>query len=188
MRADELLQIANKYAELAGADSPERKLSDFSHDLNIKLRTILDEIRNDVGTLRAKKFSPTLLREMFNVKQHLEQVAKDFDPARPYLTAKQIVDYTHARNTRAILENLDFFSEHYLEQNKEPLPENFPQEFALQHPQIRCFKLLLSFGDYLQQYMAQYPEIFGLKGSKSEPPENLAETNPNAPQAMKQLA
>jgi hypothetical protein len=188
MRADELLQLANKYAQLAEADSPGMKLSDLSHDLNIKLRTILDEIRNDIGTLRAKKFNASLLREMFNVKQHLEQISKNFDPARPYPTAQQIVAYTHDRNTRFILENLDFFSEHQMDKNREPLPENFPQEYALQHPQIRCFKLLLSFGDYLQQYMAQNPEIFGLKGLMSEPPENLAETNPGAPQAMRQPA
>jgi hypothetical protein len=188
MRSDQLLQLANRYAELADAALPARKLSDFSHDLNIKLRTILDEIRNDIGALKAKGFSLSLLKEMVNVKNHLEQMSKDFNLANPYQTAQQIVAYTHARNTRAILENLDFFAEHHLEQNKEPLPVNFPKQFGLQHPQIRCFKLLLSFGDYLQQYMEENPEIVGLKGLKSEPPENLAETNPGAPQAMKQLA
>lgn len=152
-----LQYLIKKYAEEAPQptalfeDSEARfkhqrqRMSEFAHQLKTKFRVLIAEMESDIGMLRANRFPQDMQKIFIQVWNHLINIYRNFHEDRSYETASKLVDYVKSRNTRAIIENLDFLAQHHLQNPNKDAPKT----------SIKSLKLLLNFADYLENYMKE---------------------------------
>jgi hypothetical protein len=153
-----LQHLINKYAEEAPQptvmleDSEARfkhqrqRMADFAHQFKTKFRVLLAEMESDISMLRANRFDKNMQKIFIQVWRHLIDIYNHFHEDRSYEAATKLVEYVKSRNTRAVIDNLDFLTEHHLQNPKDT---DFPRT------SIKSLKLLLSFADYLENYMKE---------------------------------
>jgi hypothetical protein len=152
-----LQHLIKKYAEEAPQptvlfeDSEARfkhqrqRMAEFAHQFKTKLRVLIAEMESDIGMLRANSFDKAMQKIFIQVWNHLVGIYRSFHEDRSYEAASKLVDYVKSRNTRAVIENLDFLAQHHLQNPDEHGPKT----------SIKSLKLLLNFADYLEKYMKE---------------------------------
>lgn len=167
MTSPKVLQIMKKYADEGnqptvmleqseGRFTHQRKrLEEFAHHLQTKLRVVLTEMEHDISVLKMRGFDKNMWKLLVEVWQHLEGIYKSFHQDRPYETANKIVNYLNDRNTRAIIENLDFLGQHHVKKTN----VDFAPTPNFINPEIRSLKLLMTLSSYLENYVKENPLV-----------------------------
>ena len=121
-----------------------QRMAEFAHQFKTKFRVLLAEMEHDIGILRAHRFDKNIQNTFIQIWRHLIDIYNHFHEDRSYEAATKLVEYVKSRNTRAVIDNLDFLTEHHLQR---------PKSADLPQTSIKSLKLLLSFADYLENYM-----------------------------------
>lgn len=154
--ADEGNQPTVVFEQSEGRFTHQRKrLEEFSHKLHTKLGVIVNEMEHDIGVLKMRDFNKEMWRLLVQVWQHLEGIYKTFKQDKPYETANKIISYLNDRNTRAVIENLDFLGQDHLKKTN----VSFTPAPNFINPEIRSLKLLVNFSKYLENYLKENPLI-----------------------------
>jgi hypothetical protein len=197
MTSPKVLQLMKKYADEGNQPTvmleqsegrfthQRKKLEEFSHHLQTKLRVVISEMEHDISVLKMRDFDKNMWKLLVGVWQHLESIYKTFHQDRPYDTAKKIIDYTNDRNTRAIIENLDFLGKDHVKKTN----VDFAPTPNFINPEIRSLKLLLTLSNYVENYIKENPLMEKVKNPmlpRAEMPtwQPPATPQPNVPEVV----
>jgi hypothetical protein len=130
-----------------------QRISEFAHQLHVKLNVLIKELEYDISNLKDRGFDHEMMKFMTGIWNHLIALNRSFNQDKPYETAKKLVAYVMSRNAKSIIENLDFIAKHHMKKTN----VDFIPGQSLVHPEIKSLQLLLNFTDYLNNYMKINP-------------------------------
>jgi hypothetical protein len=136
-------------------DQQRERLTQFAHQLQIKLQVLVAEMENDLHTLKERQFDSNSWKHFVGIWRHLVGIVSTFQEEDPYQTGFKILQYIESPQTQAIIDNLDFLAKHHLEKSR----VDFSPHPMLKHPTIRSLQLLLSLAKYVENYMKNHPLI-----------------------------
>ena len=206
MSIQKVLEMAAQFIALAEGDTKvstpsneyqaqRNRLSKFSEELEKGLRSAINEMSNDLSTLRYRDFDPKMFKLLGNIYQTLIDIIKSLDESKPYIAAEKVVRLVSERQTRIILENLEYLAKAHVSATN----VDFTPSPRLKHPEIRSFAVLRKLASELKQFMDKHPLIVppGQLAPTVPPPALLRqrepeftagkeeETNPSSPLAKK---
>jgi len=164
MTAPNVLQLIKKYADpiqptgVLGDglyQNQQNQLSEFAHHFQTKFGVILAEMEHDIGILRERKFDKNAEKHFTQIWMHLMQIRQEIKEDKPYEAANQLIQYVKSPQTETIIEELNFKIQAFLKETNVdfiPLP-------VFKHPEVKSLKLLASFADFLEKYIAENPLI-----------------------------
>lgn len=155
-----IIEIINKYGEKtviknenAKFEQQRTRLSQFSHDLSLKMRILLGEMESDLKVLKLQNFDYDAWKGFVTLWNRIVHISKELNMEKPYLMAKKLVSFVKNKQTVNIIENLEFLIEHHLKKNKvEFLPNKH-----LKPLQIKSLKLLKELSNNIQIYIEKNP-------------------------------
>jgi len=202
-----VLEILRKYSDERDPTAPQDisitsadswKLEKFSHEFRLKLRAVLAELEHNLGLLKLRAFDKDMLKLLFGVWRHLENLYLNFDQHDPYQTARQIVQYLNDKHTKSVIDNLIFLTEHHV---KTTNVKDFTPSKTFVNPEVRGLKLLLQLGKFAEEALRQPlpssvqqtwrpPSTQSMKAIQVPvlPPISSVPTSPEVPEAKKQTA
>lgn len=163
MTTPKVLQLIQKYADeqpTALLEQSEgrfkhqrQRVTEFSHQFHTKLGVLIKEMEYDISVLRERGFDRDMRKMMTGIWNHLIELNRTFNQDKPYETAKKLVSYVKSKDTKAVIDNLDFIAKHHIKKTN----VDFIPTQTLVHPEIRSLQLLLNLADYLDHYMKTNP-------------------------------
>lgn len=152
MKRVSILKKADKNEEFR---LQRERLTNFAHDLHLKLRMLLGEMEGDLMVLRERKLDKNVWKIFAKLWSDLIEIAKSIDPNDPYTAGNKLVSYVKNRPYRAIIENLEFLIKNHLKNTEvEFTPTSFFQPL-----QVRSLKLLQELANQIEKYMQENPMI-----------------------------
>jgi hypothetical protein len=165
MASAKVMQLINKYSANPMTSVPtalleqsegrfkhqQKKIAEFAHNFQTKFRVLIIEMEHDLSTLRLKKFNKEIWKMMAQVWENLVNIYKTFHQDKPYEAAAKLVEYVNTKQTKDIIDNIDFLAQHHMKKT----PVKFTPMSVLNIPEIKSLKLLTSLSEYLQNYMKE---------------------------------
>jgi hypothetical protein len=130
----------------------DEKINKISHELHLKLKTVLVELEHDTSILKMRGFDQDMLKLFTEVWRHLENIYFRFSQFNPHQTARQIVEYLNDKHTKSVINNLIFLTEHHVKTTNVP---GFIPGKALINPEIKGLKLLLQLEKFAEEILRQ---------------------------------
>lgn len=206
MSIQKVLEMAERFITLAEEgtrvsepvneyQAQRNRLGKFVEALEKKLRSVIAEMGNDLSTLRYRSFDSKTFKVFGNIYQTLIDINKSIDDSKPYIAAEKIVRLVSDKQTRIILDNLEYLAKQHVSATN----VDFTPSPRLKHPEIRSIDALRKLASELKQFMDEHPMIVppGQLAPTIAPPARLKqpepefaagkeeETNPSSPLAKK---
>jgi hypothetical protein len=150
----------------------QKRMTEFAHSFQTKLRVVIAEMEHDIGTLRDRKFDRNMQKMMIQIWENLVNIYRSFHQDRPYEAASKLVGYVHEKQTKDVINNLDFLAKHHVKKTN----IDFAPMSVLEHPEIRSLTLLTSLAAYLENYMKENPLLEKTKPIPISYPPNTTPT------------
>lgn len=174
------------------------KIAKFSHKFLGELKAIISEMDGDFAVLKIKNLDPKTLEAFADIRTHILYMMKQIDPEHPYDGTIELAKWADSKNTKLILNNLDFIITHFLEQQK----EEFTSTPHLRHSRSQSIKrfqnLLLAAHKYVlenpllpdprEQATVPPPRLLNEKEEVTQPIGNEDTTIPGIPSSKKPIA
>lgn len=202
MSYEKVLEVAKKFADAQETQNQNKKFQEQRKRLNVFFDTFFREfsitvntIEGDIHTLKLKDFDRDTLRIMSKLFNNLVEYRKflsnknaDLQITDVYPKINKIVNYVLDRNNLAIIDNLEFLTQHFMKSNQ----IDFQPTQSLVQSKLHGLKSLKRMALNARLYMDKNPLIIN---PGSVPPEQLPpsqfgeeskagpgdETNPGVP-------
>jgi hypothetical protein len=164
MSTHKVLQLADKFAAKTTIAPPaggvnqrfqeqRQKLSEFYDHFFPELRRVIARMENEIGTLRLRGFEKKTWKMMIEVYDRLITISKHIKEDKPYSGARELVEFALSRNTKSIIDNLDFLANHHLSRTN----VDFKESEHLTHPKSVSLKQLIHLAEWARQFMDLNP-------------------------------
>jgi len=171
------IKLIEKYSSEEGTVSLEQsksrfshqrhRLAEFAHILKTRLGIVIKEMEGDLFVLKERQFDQKVYEMLLKIWNEIIKISKVFHAEKPYTTAEQLINYVNSKNTRNIIDNLNFLAKHHLKQTN--IKSNLLP--VMGHPQFKSLDLLLNLVEYADKYMLDHPLLsnFEIGSWKYEP-------------------
>jgi hypothetical protein len=132
-------------------------LEEFFFQMDRKIASTISEMGGDLFTLKEKGFPQNEWKQLAKIYQALIALRKSLDPARPYESAKKIIDTINERTFKAHINTLDVIIHHFLQNNQVELGSNLSG--MLGQSTAKSISQLNALVKHLQSYMDAHPLI-----------------------------
>lgn len=180
MSYTKVLEVAKKFADAQEAQNQNQKFQEQRKRLGVffdmffrEFSSTVNTIEGDIHTLKLKDFDRDTLRIMSKLFNNLVEYRKflanknaDLQIADVYPKITKIVNYILDRNNLAIIDNLEFLTQHFMKNNQ----IDFQPTNALVQSKLHGLKSLKRIALNARQYMDKNPLI---TNPGSIPPEEL---------------
>lgn len=184
MTHKKVIELANKFANQHNKEWQDQRerLESFYYDTSKFFRTLINEMDGDLLTLKQKNIHPDVIKMFSDITHKLISLYLDIDPEHPYKGIDNLINWTESKETKVLLENLEFLIKEYLFRGK----IDFEQTPHMKHPQVQSIKRLLAVIPKLRNFMNDHPMLPDPRNVSTVPPpikinKELISLGPNDP-------
>lgn len=184
MTHKKVIELANKFANQHNKEwqAQRERLETFYYDTSKFFKALINEMNGDLLVLKHKDIHPDVIKTFGDTIHKLLSLYLDIDPEHPYAGIEKLINWADNKQTKVLLENLEFLIKEYLFRGK----SEFEQTPNMKHPQVQSIKKLLAIVPKLRAFMNAHPMLPDPRSVSTVPPpmkidKELVSLGPNDP-------
>lgn len=168
MYKSKVIELGEKFAHEHNQKWQEQRdrLETFYFDTSRFFRNLINEMDGDLLVLKHKDVHEDVIKMFSKFTHDLLKLYLDIDPTHPYAGMEKLVNWVDSKQTKNLLENLEFLIQTYLKKEK----IEFEQTPNMKHPQFSSIQKLLTIIPKLRNFMVEHPMLPDPRSVSTVPP------------------